>query len=54
MIRTFGLELLENVLKSFPNIFLKVRCECHLLFLCVLLAVNIGADNLIDLYRSFD
>lgn len=31
MTRTFGLELLESVLKGYPNIFLKVSCNKHML-----------------------
>ena len=37
MTRTFGLELLESVLKGYPNIFLKVK----LLLLCS----SLGSDN---------
>lgn len=40
MTRTFGLELLESVLKGYPNIFLKVK----LLLLCS----SLGSDNKIQ------
>ena len=42
MTRTFGLELLESVLKGYPNIFLKVK----LLLVCS----SLGSKNSRDVY----
>ena len=45
MTRTFGLELLESVLKGYPNIFLKVK----LLLVCS----SLGSKNSRDVYFLF-